>query len=66
MIFFCVKVLLSAGFPINITDDQGQTALHTAVLLGHEGAVITLLEAGASKSLSKDPIFFLFFFFSLI
>ncbi|XP_047100875.1 cortactin-binding protein 2-like [Schistocerca piceifrons] len=42
-----VRALLDAGSPVNATDASGDTALHEAVVNGHEETVKCLIDAGA-------------------
>ncbi|XP_049946781.1 protein phosphatase 1 regulatory subunit 12A-like [Schistocerca serialis cubense] len=42
-----VLALLDAGSPVNATDASGDTALHEAVVNGHEETVKCLIDAGA-------------------
>ncbi|XP_046983174.1 ankyrin repeat domain-containing protein 65-like [Schistocerca americana] len=42
-----VRALLDAGSPVNATDASGDTALHEAVMNGHEETVKCLIDAGA-------------------
>ncbi|XP_046986901.1 protein roadkill-like [Schistocerca americana] len=42
-----VRALLDAGSPVNATDASGDTALHEAVINGHEETVKCLIDAGA-------------------
>ncbi|XP_046983213.1 ankyrin repeat domain-containing protein 65-like [Schistocerca americana] len=42
-----VRALLDAGSPVNATHASGDTALHEAVVNGHEETVKCLIDAGA-------------------
>ncbi|XP_047105193.1 ankyrin repeat-containing protein P1E11.10-like [Schistocerca piceifrons] len=42
-----VRAILDAGSPVNATDASGDTALHEAVVNGHEETVKCLIDAGA-------------------
>ncbi|XP_049946769.1 ankyrin repeat domain-containing protein 65-like [Schistocerca serialis cubense] len=42
-----VRAILDAGSPVNATDASGDTALHEAVMNGHEETVKCLIDAGA-------------------
>ncbi|KAK5866871.1 hypothetical protein PBY51_011410 [Eleginops maclovinus] len=44
----CVKLLLSAGSPADVSDENGFTSLHFAAAHGHSSCVEVLLSAGAA------------------
>lgn len=57
-----IKQLIGHGVPLNQPNDKGYTALHMAVLCGHDEVVRLLLEAGANpntqeKRNKRTPLF---------
>jgi ankyrin repeat protein len=48
-----VKLLISRGANVNVTNEAGNTPLHWAALLGHTAVVRCLLEAHANVTLQN-------------
>ena len=44
------------GFPFNVQDDNGQSPLHRATLIGHKSGIQIILNSGTAKKLIKDNL----------
>lgn len=43
-------------FPLNVQDDNGQSPLHKATLIGHKNGIRILLSSGTAKTLIRDNL----------
>ena len=46
----CLKLLIALNYEVNMTNDEGETALHLAAGNGHSSCVETLIQGGAKPS----------------
>ncbi len=49
-----VKLLAEAGVNLNMKDSDGRTALHHAVVNGHDDVIEMLIEKGADGKIKND------------